>query len=144
MGVLQGLIGHAARTDVEEAKKEFGGLLVPGEEVLSAYKWARDKIVFTTHRIIHVDVQGLTGRKKSFMTIPYHSIQKFSKESIGWMDLDAELRVWLKGETEPMRWEFKKDEAVNDIFKILSEGVLSARPAVSPRRIRFSVQPMTD
>ena len=60
------------------------------------------------------------------MSIPYSSIHKFSKESSGWIDWDAELRVWVRGETEPMKWEFRKDEAVNDIFKILSEGVLSS------------------
>ena len=140
MSVIRGLLGHAASADVEEAKEEFKGLLVRGEEVLSAYKWARDKIVFTTHRIIYVDARGLTGRKKSYMSIPYQSIQKFSKESAGWMDLDAELRIWITGETEPLKWEFRKDDAVNDIFKILSEGVLEALPSISPRRVNLSLR----
>ena len=126
MGIIDGLVGHASSANIDEAKEEFGGMLVRGEEVLSAYKWVRDKLVFTTHRVIYVDVQGLTGRKKSFISIPYHSIHKFSKESAGWMDWDAELRIWIRGETEPMKWEFRKDEAVNEIFKILSEGVLAA------------------
>ena len=140
MAIIQGLMGHATNTNIEEAKEEFGGLLIRGEEVLCAYKWARDKIVFTTHRIIYEDVQGLTGRKKSYTTIPYHSILKFSKESAEWMDLDAELSVWVRGETEPMKWEFRKDDAVNDIFKILSEGVLEALPAITPRRVTISLQ----
>ena len=42
------------------------------------------------------------------------------------MDWDAELRVWIRGQTEPIKWEFKKDAAVNEIFTILSEGVLAA------------------
>ena len=126
MGIIQGLMGHATSTNVKEDSEEFGPLLIRGEEVLSSYKWARDKVVFTTHRIIYADVQGLTGRKKSYMTIPYHAIHKFSKESAGWNDWDAELRIWVRGETEPIKWEFRKDEAVNDIFKILSEGVLVA------------------
>ena len=125
MSIIQGLLGHASSTSTEEAKAEFGELLIRGEEVLTAYKWARDKIVFTTHRIIYEDVQGLTGRKRNYMSIPYSSIHKFSKESSGWIDWDAELRVWVRGETEPIKWEFRKDEAVNDIFNILSEGVLS-------------------
>ena len=69
MGIIQGLMGHATSTNVKEDSEEFGPLLIRGEEVLSSYKWARDKVVFTTHRIIYVDVQGLTGRKKSYMTI---------------------------------------------------------------------------
>ena len=53
MSIIQGLLGHASSTSTEEAKAEFGELLIRGEEVLTAYKWARDKIVFTTHRIIY-------------------------------------------------------------------------------------------
>lgn len=125
MGIIQGLAGHATATNLEEVKEEFGELLVRGEEILSSYKWVRDRVVFTTHRIIQVDVQGLTGRRKSFISYPYGSIHKFSKESAGWMDWDAELRIWIRGESQPIKWEFRKDEAVNEIFNILSEGVLS-------------------
>ena len=125
MGIIDGMVGHATNTNVDEAKAEFGQMLIRDEQVLAAYKWVRDKVVFTTHRIIHVDVQGLTGRKKSFISYPYSSIHKFSKESAGWMDWDAELRIWIRGETDPVKWEFRKDEAVNEIFNILSEGVLA-------------------
>ena len=54
--------------------------------------------------------------------------------------MDAELRIWIRGETEPLKWEFRKDDAVNDIFKILSEGVLEALPAITPRRVTISLQ----
>ena len=125
MGIIDGMVGHATNTNVDEAKAEFGQMLIRDEQVLAAYKWVRDKVVFTTHRIIHVDVQGLTGKKKSFISYPYSSIHKFSKESAGWLDWDAELRIWKRGETDPVKWEFRKDEAVNKIFNILSEGVLA-------------------
>ena len=125
MGIIDGMVGHATSSNLEEAKAEFGEMQVRGEQVLTAYKWVRDQVVFTTHRIIHVDVQGLTGRKKSFISYPYSSIHKFSKESAGWMDWDAELRIWIRGEADPVKWEFRKDEAVNEIFNILSEGVLA-------------------
>ena len=125
MGIIDGIAGHATNTNVEEAKAEFGEMLIRNEQVLMAYKWVRDKVVFTTHRIIHVDVQGLTGKKKSYISYPYSSIHKFSKESAGWLDWDAELRIWIRGETDPVKWEFRKDEAVNEIFNILSEGVLA-------------------
>ncbi len=100
-------------------------MLVPNEDILAAYKWVRDEVIFTSLRIIYQDVQGLTGKKKSFLSIPYSSIHKFSKESAGWMDWDAELRIWVRGESEPIKWEFKKDAAVNKIFSIISEKVLT-------------------
>ena len=126
LGFIDGMMGHATVTDIDSASKEFGGMLIRQEQILAAYKWSRDQVVFTTHRIIHVDVQGLTGKKKSFISYPYSSIHKFSKESAGWMDLDAELRIWIRGESEPIKWEFRKDEAVNELFSLLSEGVLSS------------------
>lgn len=119
------MMGHATSADIDKAREEFRPMLVRGEEVLHAYKWARDRVIFTSHRIIHVDVQGLTGKKKTFMAILYRSIWKFSKESSWWMDLDAELRIWIRGESEPLQWEFRKNETVNDIFNLTSEGVLS-------------------
>jgi len=125
MGIIQGMIGHASSEAIDKAKKEFGDMLIRDEEILSAYSWFRDRVVFTTHRIIHEDIKGLTGKKKEFLSIPYSSIHKFSKESAGWMDLDAELRIWIRGESEPIKWEFRKDKAVNEIFNIIGEGVLS-------------------
>ncbi|MFP6679747.1 MAG: PH domain-containing protein [Dehalococcoidia bacterium] len=127
---ISGIFGHASITNIDDAKTEFGDLLIRREEILSAYKWVRDQIVFTTHRIIMVDSMGITGRKKNFVSIPYGSIHKFSKESAGWADWDAELRVWIRGEEKPIKWEFKKDAAVNEIFQILSEGVLAGEPLV--------------
>ena len=123
--VLQGLLGHATSSSVQEAQETYGEMLVTDEQVMAAYKWVRDEVVLTSHRIIYQDVQGLTGKKKSFLSIPYESIHKFSKESAGWLDLDAELRIWVRGEEEPIKWEFRKDEAVNIIFSILSEKVLN-------------------
>ena len=125
MGIIQGMLGHASSETIDKAKKEFGDMLIRNEEILSAYSWFRDRVVFTTHRIIHEDIKGLTGKKKEFLSIPYSSIHKFSKESAGWMDLDAELRIWIRGESEPIKWEFRKDNAVNEIFNIIGEGVLS-------------------
>ena len=122
---LQGLAGHATSSNVQEAQETYGEMLVTGERVLAAYKWVRDEVVLTSHRIIYQDVQGLTGKKKSFLSIPYESIHKFSKESAGWLDWDAELRIWVRGEAEPIKWEFRKDEAVNILFSILSEKVLN-------------------
>ncbi len=65
MGIIQGMMGMATSSDINEARQEFDAMLVRDEEILHAYKWVRDKAIFTTHRIIHVDVQGLTGKKRA-------------------------------------------------------------------------------
>ncbi|MBO5373267.1 MAG: PH domain-containing protein [Lachnospiraceae bacterium] len=72
-------------------------LLVSGEEVVGVYKGMRDYVVFTTKRLIAVNVQGMTGKKKDFTTLPYSKIQAFSVETAGTLDLDSELELWFSG-----------------------------------------------
>lgn len=41
-------------------------LFIPGEEFIGEYQAMRDFVVFTNKRVIAVNVQGLTGKKKRF------------------------------------------------------------------------------
>src|SRR5699024_12694884 len=41
-------------------------LLCPGEEIVQTFQSVRDGVVFTTRRVIAVNVQGVTGMKKAF------------------------------------------------------------------------------
>jgi len=125
MGFLSGVMGHATEVDIQDIREEFTPMLVDGEEISTAYKLVRDTIVFTNKRMIFVDKQGLTGKKVQYETIPYSKILRFSKESAGFMDLDAELRIWVHGRLEPIDIEFKESNNVNDIYRILSEATLA-------------------
>lgn len=124
MGLLGALTGNASEKDVKQLKLEFQPILVEGEELLKAYQIIRDYFVFTNKRLILVDRQGLTGNKAEYMSIPYRHILRFSKESKGMLDMDAELKLWVRGQQEPIVKEFRKNKNVNDIYRILSMGVL--------------------
>jgi hypothetical protein len=124
MSLLSGWMGHASNVDIVKLQKEYTPLLADGEQLVAAYRLVRDTLVFTTHRLIIVDVQGMSGRKVSTLTVPYASITRFSKESAGTFDLDAELRIWIRGESHPIVQEFKKDNDVNAVYKLLSQAVL--------------------
>jgi hypothetical protein len=124
VSLLHGMLGHASAVSLDKVKAEFAPLLVDGEELVSAYKLIRDLFVFTNKRLILVDKQGLTGSKTEYQTIPYTRIVRFSKESAGLLDLDAELKIWIQGQTEPLKKEFKKDDSVNEIYKLLSASIL--------------------
>jgi hypothetical protein len=63
--------------DPAEAGEGVAALLIPGERVLQAYKAMRDYVVFTDKRLIAVNVQGMTGKKKDFTSLPYSKIQAF-------------------------------------------------------------------
>ncbi|QZP07030.1 PH domain-containing protein [Caenibius sp. WL] len=72
-------------------------ILISGETILSAFKALRDGVVFTDKRVIAVNVQGITGKKKDFMSLPYSKITAFSVETAGSLDLDSELEMYFSG-----------------------------------------------
>ncbi len=49
-----------------------------GREIVAAFRTIRDQLVFTNKRIISIDVQGLTGLKKSFAIMPHSKVQFFT------------------------------------------------------------------
>ena len=127
MGLVSGLMGRATEIDIEKITQEFSPLLIKGESLIAAFKLIRDLFVFTNLRLILVDKQGMTGKKVDYQTIPYKSITRFAKESAGVLDLDAELKIWIHGQKEPIVKEFKKNDSVNKIYRILSAVILGRK-----------------
>ena len=124
MGLLSGLLGHSSKADISKLQQEFQPILVEGESLVAAYKIVRDMIVFTNKRLMLVDKQGMTGSKTEYQSIPYARVVRFSKESAGIMDLDAELKIWIVGQPVPITKTFGKNENVNEVYQILSRAVL--------------------
>src|SRR5690606_8302428 len=101
MGIFSSILGNAGAVSQEELQKEYGKLLIHGEEMELGFKIFRDLIIFTTRRLILVDKQGLTGSKVEYKSVPYKSISRFSVETAGTFDLDAELKIWVSSEQLP-------------------------------------------
>lgn len=98
-------------------------LITDDEQVISTFKAMRDGVVFTNKRIIAVNVQGVTGKKKDFTTLPYKKIQAFSVETAGVLDLDSELEMWFSG-LGRVKFEFSGKVDVAYICRIISNFVL--------------------
>lgn len=81
----------------EDGKEMIAPFLAQDEPVLLSYKHTRDRIIFTDRKIIAMDAQGLTGKKKSFRIFPYSKISSFSVETAGTFDLDNDLKIWVSG-----------------------------------------------
>jgi len=111
------------RVPVEEVAGQIRPLLVDGEDLYLAFKGIRDYIAFTSKRIIAVNVQGITGKKKDFTSLPYSKVQAFSVETAGTFDLDAELELWFSG-LGKVRFEFKGNTDVAYLNKLISHYVL--------------------
>jgi hypothetical protein len=103
--------------------KKIVMLLVEGEEVIDSYKAMRDGVVFTNKRIIAINVQGISGNKKDFTSIPYSKIQTYSVETSGTFDLDSELEVYISS-IGKIRFEFKSDSKILEISRLISKHAL--------------------
>jgi I DNA/RNA helicase len=125
MGLFSGLLGNASQKDIEKTERELENILTPAENVELAFSLIRDLIVFTDKRLILVDKQGVTGKKTTYKSYPYRSISRFSVETAGHFDLDAELKIWVSSAEEPAETlTFRSDKSVIAIQKALAEAVL--------------------
>lgn len=66
-------------------------ILLDGEQCQRAYQSGRDLLVYTNLRLIKIDVQGLTGQKVEYESIPMKHLQTFEVETAGHLDNDGEV-----------------------------------------------------
>ena len=103
--------------------KNIQDLLVDGEEVAGVYQSVRDGVVFTNKRIIAINVQGMTGKKTDYTSIPYSKITTFSVESAGFFDLDSELEIYMSA-VGKVKFQFTGSTDVKEICRMISDYVL--------------------
>jgi hypothetical protein len=105
----------------------FSAMIFPSfiadEQIISAFQSIRDGVVFTNKRIIAINVQGITGKKKDFTSLPYSKIQAYSVETAGVIDLDSELELWFSGMGN-VKFEFIAKADVSGICRMISNFVL--------------------
>jgi hypothetical protein len=125
MGIFSAILGNAGAVSQEELMKKYGQLLIENEEIELGFKIIRDTFIFTSKRLILVDVQGLTGSKTEYKSITYKSISRFSVETSGTFDLDAELKIWISSEAQPsIKKQFNKSVNVYEVQKVLAHHIL--------------------
>ena len=101
-------------------------LLVDGERIVTAFKTVRDQLIFTNKRIVSIDIQVLTGTRKSYSTLPYSKVQFFTIQTPGLAEIvpDSELYImFTNGFTAT--FEFKGEVNIGAIGKMLSNYVLN-------------------
>lgn len=98
-------------------------MFVSDEHIIGSYKTVRDGVVFTNKRIIAINIQGFTGKKVDYTSLPYSKIQAFSVETAGVFDLDSELDLWFSG-LGHIKFDFVSRANVSEICRVVSEHVL--------------------
>lgn len=124
MSFLQNILGNATTATPEDYNPLIQNILVEKESVFTAFKTLRDFIIFTNERLVLIDVQGITGKKKSFKSIPYSQISVFTKESAGTFDLDNEIDLYVRGYPAPIALKFGKSSNIDTVYQLLSDYVL--------------------
>ncbi len=74
------------RLQEKDICKNARALLLDGESIVGAYKTVRDQVIFTTHRIIMVDMQGVTGTRQQIFVLPYRKVLHFGIQTAGFGD----------------------------------------------------------
>lgn len=124
MGLFNAILGNASEVNQKDVEKEFEPMLIEGESIEKAFRMIKDMFVFTNKRLILVE-KALVGTKIDYVSIPYQNIIKFSKESAGITDLDAELKIWVKDDVAPIKKQFSKNgNNINEVYRILSQHIL--------------------
>ena len=123
MGLLSNLLGNASEVDIAKIQAELEPVLVPGETIGRGFKVFRDLFIFTDHRLILIDRQGITGSKVSYHSVLYRNITQFSVETAGSFDADSELKIWVSGGGLPITKEFKRGTDVVGIQQDLADCV---------------------
>jgi Bacterial PH domain len=98
--------GDQMEIDANDLDKELHAgtnILLDEEKVIMAFKAGRDVSLFTNLRIMTLDVQGLSGKKVEYVSIPLRSIRSFSIETAGVWDRDTELRLYTRN-----KWDLAK------------------------------------
>ncbi|MDW5289918.1 PH domain-containing protein [Formosa sp. PL04] len=125
MGIFNKILGNASEVSPEQLNEKYKRLLIDGESVELGFKLLRDTFMFTNKRLILIDIQGLTGSKQEYRSMPYKSISRFSLETAGTFDLDAELKIWISSENLPsVSKKFNKSINVYEVQKYLAQKVM--------------------
>lgn len=91
-------LGNDSRMiDAEECDRKYHSspaILQSNEHVEMAFKGRRDIMLYTTKRVVFIDLQGWSGHKVEYMSLPWSSVQLFGVRSAGSVDKDSEVMLW--------------------------------------------------
>lgn len=105
---------------------DVADLLVDGETAVAAYKTFRDAAIFTTHRLIVRDAQGLRGKKVEIYSLPYSAINMWSSENAGkFLDWNAEIELWTRA--GHIKVNLNKGVDIRKFDRLISNAVLRGR-----------------
>lgn len=108
---------------VKQVRSEVTMLLIAGENIVQCFQTVRDQVIFTNKRVIVVNVQGITGKKVSYISYPYSNILYFGIETAGVLDIDSELIMTFANGTI-LQFDFKSKVDIKSICANIQQYIL--------------------
>ena len=110
---------------LDAVRSDVNGLLINGETPVLAFQTMRDQLLFTNMRIISIDVQGITGKRKSYTSMPYSKIQYFAVQAPGFAELISNAELYLMfNNGKVATYNFQGAVDIGLIGRMISEYVL--------------------
>lgn len=104
---------------------DVSALLIEGETAWTAFKTFRDSAIFTSKRLIVRDAQGITGKKVEIYSLPYSTINMWSSENAGTLDMNAELEMWTRAGR--IKIKVGRGADIRRIDQLIAHAVLTSR-----------------
>ena len=107
------------RVNSSKFDSEMQDILIDNEHIIGCYQDIRDHVIFTNKRVIAVNVQGITGKKRDYTMLPYSKITAYSIETAGTFDLESELDMYYSGIGQ-IRFEFRGSSDIIEIARTIA------------------------
>lgn len=114
-----GIFARLKKVNDQTFSEIVNEFLIEDEKILGTYQSVRDGVVFTTKRIITINVQAIAGKKQDFTSIPYSKITTYSLETAGGFDLDSELEIYVSA-VGRVKFQFIHSANVKEICAVIS------------------------
>ncbi len=126
--VSSGIFGDSNLMNLKEIgfdqiRPEASALLLDGEQAVAAFQTVRDQVIFTTHRVFVINVQGITGKKIAYFSYPYSKVQYFGIETAGLIDIDSEMTLAFANGAR-LTFDFKSKVDIRRICSLISGFIL--------------------
>jgi len=126
--VSSGIFGDSNLMNLKEIgfdqiRPEASALLLDGEQAVAAFQTVRDQVIFTTHRVFVINVQGITGKKIAYFSYPYSKVQYFGIETAGLIDIDSEMTLAFANGAR-LTFDFRSKVDIRRICSLISGFIL--------------------
>ncbi len=128
MGILNKFTGNLKNLENKEIIKKYGMYISEKEIIAFSFELVRDIIIFTNKRIVTIDKQGSTGKKKEITSIFNDNITNIMLKTANVGIDDHEVIVYYKAHKTSRdiiekQFEFTKKFEVDKLYKHLIDSI---------------------